>query len=265
MAWRVAVRYLHMTVAENMSFGLRMAHRPKAEIDAKVAKATQILQPEPLLQCKPAALSDGQRQRVAIGREIVRDPLVFLFDEPLSNLDAELWVQTRVEARVEIAKLYQALGNSIIYVTHDQTEAMTLADKIVVPQTGKIEQVGIPMDLYNDPDNAFVAGFIGSPRMSFLKVVVADCGLKLGDVVAPLPQLSTRRTTGETLQLGIRPDIDRVWFRVRRNCWHVSGMPRRPRHGDAESRLGCPYPLFRHRAVLRDRAVGTAAGQVSGG
>jgi lactose/L-arabinose transport system ATP-binding protein len=167
MVFQSYALYPHMTVAENMSFGLRMAHRPKVEIDAKVAKAAGILQLEALLDRKPAALSGGQRQRVAIGRAIVRDPQVFLFDEPLSNLDAELRVQTRVE----IAKLHQALGNTIIYVTHDQTEAMTLADKIVVLRAGRIEQVGSPMDLYNDPDNAFVAGFIGSPRMNFLPVL----------------------------------------------------------------------------------------------
>jgi lactose/L-arabinose transport system ATP-binding protein len=164
MVFQSYALYPHMTVAENMSFGLRMAHRPKAEIDAAVTKAAGILQLEALLDRKPAALSGGQRQRVAIGRAIVRDPQVFLFDEPLSNLDAELRVQTRVE----IAKLHQTLGNTIIYVTHDQTEAMTLADKIVVLRAGRVEQVGAPLDLYNDPDNAFVAGFIGSPRMNFL-------------------------------------------------------------------------------------------------
>ncbi len=200
MVFQSYALYPHMTVAENMSFGLRMAHRPKAEIDAKVAKAAQILQLEPLLQRKPAALSGGQRQRVAIGRAIVRDPEVFLFDEPLSNLDAELRVQTRVE----IAKLHQTLGNTIIYVTHDQTEAMTLADKIVVLRAGRIEQVGSPMQLYDDPDNAFVAGFIGSPRMNFLKAEVTAQGLRIGAILAPLP--SVNLPTGQTLQLGIRPE-----------------------------------------------------------
>jgi lactose/L-arabinose transport system ATP-binding protein len=191
-----------MTVAQNMSFGLRMAHRPKAEIDAKVAKAARILQLQPLLDRKPAALSGGQRQRVAIGRAIVRDPDVFLFDEPLSNLDAELRVQTRVE----IAKLHQTLGNTIIYVTHDQTEAMTLADKIVVLRAGRIEQVGTPMHLYDDPDNAFVAGFIGSPRMNFLAANVTATGLQLGQVTAPLPALATTLAVGQQMQLGIRPE-----------------------------------------------------------
>ncbi len=202
MVFQSYALYPHMTVADNMSFGLRMAHRPRAEIDAKVAKAAQILQLEPLLQRKPAALSGGQRQRVAIGRAIVRDPDVFLFDEPLSNLDAELRVQTRVE----IAKLHQTLGNTIIYVTHDQTEAMTLADKIVVLRAGKIEQVGSPMQLYDDPDNAFVAGFIGSPRMNFLAANVTEDGLRLGGATVALPALTSRLTPGQTLQLGIRPE-----------------------------------------------------------
>ncbi len=202
MVFQSYALYPHMTVAENMSFGLRMAHRPKAEVDEKVAKAAKILQLEPLLARKPAALSGGQRQRVAIGRAIVRDPEVFLFDEPLSNLDAELRVQTRVE----IAKLHQTLGNTIIYVTHDQTEAMTLADKIVVLRAGRIEQVGAPMDLYDDPDNAFVAGFIGSPRMNFLNAMVTANGLDLGGILAPLPPLVTPLTLGQSVQLGIRPE-----------------------------------------------------------
>ncbi len=202
MVFQSYALYPHMTVADNMSFGLRMAHRPKAEIDAKIAKAAAILQLEPLLARKPAALSGGQRQRVAIGRAIVRDPDVFLFDEPLSNLDAELRVQTRVE----IAKLHQALGNTIIYVTHDQTEAMTLAQKIVVLRAGRIEQVGPPMALYDDPDNAFVAGFIGSPRMNFLNAVVENGALRLGNISAPLPPLVQALTPGEGVQLGIRPE-----------------------------------------------------------
>ncbi|MDZ4393832.1 ABC transporter ATP-binding protein [Cypionkella sp.] len=202
MVFQSYALYPHMTVAENMTFGLRMAHRPKAEIAEKLAKAAAILQLEPLLQRKPAALSGGQRQRVAIGRAIVRDPQVFLFDEPLSNLDAELRVQTRVE----IAKLHQALGNTIIYVTHDQTEAMTLADQIVVLRAGRVEQVGPPMQLYDDPDNAFVAGFIGSPRMNFLSATVTAQGLDLGGITVPLPALQTPLAIGAAVQLGIRPE-----------------------------------------------------------
>ena len=157
--------YPHMTVEQNIGFSLRMAGLGKEDIARQVAVAAQTLQIEPLLKRKPAQLSGGQRQRVAIGRAIVREPEVFLFDEPLSNLDAEL----RVSMRVEIAKLHNTLGSTMIYVTHDQTEAMTLADKIVVMRDGKVEQAGTPEELYDNPDNLFVAGFIGSPRMNFLR------------------------------------------------------------------------------------------------
>ena len=156
--------YPHMSVAENMGFSLKMAKRPKSEIAARVAEVAQTLQIDNLLDRRPADLSGGQRQRVAIGRALVRDPDVFLFDEPLSNLDAALRGQTRVE----IAKLHANLDTTMIYVTHDQVEAMTLADRIVVFDRGEIMQVGRPMDLYNRPANLFVAGFIGSPGMNFL-------------------------------------------------------------------------------------------------
>ena len=165
MVFQTYALYPHMTVAENMGFGLKMTGHPKAETDRKVAEASKILRLDQYLARKPKALSGGQRQRVAIGRAIVRGPEVFLFDEPLSNLDAEL----RVEMRVEIARLHKEIGATMIYVTHDQVEAMTLADKIVVLRAGRIEQVGSPLDLYRDPDNRFVAGFIGSPAMNFLK------------------------------------------------------------------------------------------------
>jgi len=163
MVFQTYALYPHMTVEENMGFGLRMTGHPKAEIKAKVAEASKVLKLDDYLARKPKALSGGQRQRVAIGRAIVRGPEVFLFDEPLSNLDAEL----RVEMRVEIARLHQEFGATMIYVTHDQVEAMTLADKIVVLRDGMIEQAGRPLDLYNDPDNRFDAGFIGSPAMKF--------------------------------------------------------------------------------------------------
>jgi lactose/L-arabinose transport system ATP-binding protein len=165
MVFQTYALYPHMTVAENMGFGLKMTGHPKAEIDAKVGEASRVLKLDEYLSRKPKALSGGQRQRVAIGRAIVRGPDVFLFDEPLSNLDAEL----RVEMRVEIARLHNEIGATMIYVTHDQVEAMTLADKIVVLRAGRIEQVGKPLDLYNDPDNRFVAGFIGSPAMNFFE------------------------------------------------------------------------------------------------
>lgn len=164
MVFQTYALYPHMTVEENMGFGLKMNGVDKATIKAKVAEASRILQLDEYLARKPKALSGGQRQRVAIGRAIVRGPEVFLFDEPLSNLDAEL----RVDMRVEIARLHKEIGATMVYVTHDQVEAMTLADKIVVLRAGRIEQVGSPMQLYQDPDNRFVAGFIGSPSMNFL-------------------------------------------------------------------------------------------------
>ncbi|MCF1472355.1 MULTISPECIES: sn-glycerol-3-phosphate ABC transporter ATP-binding protein UgpC [Rhizobium/Agrobacterium group] len=156
--------YPHMTVRNNIGFPLRMAGMKSADIGRRVEQAANRLHITPLLERKPAALSGGQRQRVAIGRAIVRDPNVFLFDEPLSNLDAEL----RVKMRLEIAELHRSLASTMIYVTHDQVEAMTLADRIVVLRAGNVEQIGTPISLYDDPDNMFVAGFIGSPRMNFL-------------------------------------------------------------------------------------------------
>ncbi|WP_152048357.1 ABC transporter ATP-binding protein [Aureimonas psammosilenae] len=170
MVFQSYALYPHMSVYKNLAFGLETAGYKKPEIAARVQKAADVLQIGPLLQRKPKALSGGQRQRVAIGRAIVREPKIFLFDEPLSNLDAEL----RVQMRVEIADLHQTLGNTMIYVTHDQVEAMTMADKIVVLKEGRIMQVGRPLDLYNRPANRFVAGFIGSPKMNFLRARVAE-------------------------------------------------------------------------------------------
>ena len=202
MVFQSYALYPHMTVADNMSFGLRMAHRPKAEIKDKVGRAAKILQLEEYLERKPAQLSGGQRQRVAIGRAIVRDPKVFLFDEPLSNLDAEL----RVQMRVELAKLHRVLGNTMIYVTHDQTEALTMADRIVVLRSGRIEQISTPDSLYQDPDNAFVAGFIGSPRMNFLKATAQAGGrLAVGGREVDSP-VRTTLEPGRKLQLGLRPE-----------------------------------------------------------
>ncbi|MGN6466926.1 MAG: ABC transporter ATP-binding protein, partial [Rhizobiaceae bacterium] len=168
MVFQTYALYPHMTVAANMGFPLEMAGDSQADIDKKVAEAARILHLEPYLKRKPRELSGGQRQRVAIGRAIVRKPDVFLFDEPLSNLDAEL----RVQMRLEIARLHQELGSTMIYVTHDQVEAMTLANRIVVLNMGRIEQVGAPLELYENPDNRFVAGFIGSPRMNFVEAEV---------------------------------------------------------------------------------------------
>jgi len=163
MVFQTYALYPHMTVYKNMSFGLKQAKMPKDQIDVRVREAAEILDITALLDRTPRALSGGQRQRVAIGRAIVREPEVFLFDEPLSNLDAALRVQTRLE----IARLHERLGSTMIYVTHDQVEAMTLADKIVVLRDGQIEQVGSPLELYETPNNTFVAQFIGSPKMNF--------------------------------------------------------------------------------------------------
>ena len=202
MVFQTYALYPHMTVQENMGFGLRMNGYPKAEIAQKVAEASRILKLDDYLKRKPAALSGGQRQRVSIGRAIVRGPEVFLFDEPLSNLDAEL----RVEMRVEIARLHKEIGATMIYVTHDQVEAMTLADKIVVLRGGVIEQVGAPMDLYRDPDNKFVAGFIGSPAMNFLSAVVRDGLVDVPGLETSVDLPVTLRDEGTAVEIGLRPE-----------------------------------------------------------
>ncbi|AJY47745.1 ABC transporter ATP-binding protein [Martelella endophytica] len=175
MVFQSYALYPHLTVAENIGFGLSLAHTPKAEIKRRVEAVAKVLQLEALLERKPKALSGGQRQRVAIGRAIIRDPHVFLFDEPLSNLDAAL----RAQMRIELTDLHAKLGNTMIYVTHDQVEAMTMADRIVVLNGGRVEQVGTPMELYDSPATPFVAGFIGSPRMNLFEGEVAErmgCG-----------------------------------------------------------------------------------------
>ncbi len=202
MVFQTYALYPHMTVEQNMGFGLKMNGVEKDVIKKKVGDASQILKLDDYLDRKPKALSGGQRQRVAIGRAIVRGPEVFLFDEPLSNLDAEL----RVEMRVELSRLHKELGATMIYVTHDQVEAMTLADKIVVLRAGIVEQVGSPMKLYKDPDNKFVAGFIGSPGMNFLNAKTANKSVKisaLGDrEVATSASISG---AGSEITIGIRP------------------------------------------------------------
>ena len=209
MVFQTYALYPHMTVRENMGFGLKMTGTSKAEIETRTLKAAKILELEALLDRKPKQLSGGQRQRVAIGRAIVREPKVFLFDEPLSNLDAEL----RVAMRVEIAKLHNDLGNTMIYVTHDQVEAMTLADKIVVLRKGHIEQVGAPLELYDNPNNLFVAGFIGSPSMNFLQaeVVASDANQVTVRLLGQPEQaftmaLSSQPPLGKQYKLGIRPE-----------------------------------------------------------
>ena len=204
MVFQSYALYPHMTVEDNMGFSLKMAGQKKSEIKRRVSGAAEILQLTHLLSRKPNQLSGGQRQRVAIGRAIVRNPKVFLFDEPLSNLDAEL----RVSMRVEIAKLHMELGNTMIYVTHDQTEAMTLADKIVVLRAGRIEQLGAPLHLYDDPDNLFVAGFIGSPKMNFMSAEASGPSVaRLPDgTELAIPGLSTELSTGQKITVGIRPE-----------------------------------------------------------
>ena len=197
MVFQSYALYPHMNVYQNLAFGLETAKAPKAEIQQRVQRAADILQIVPLLQRKPKQLSGGQRQRVAIGRAIVREPKIFLFDEPLSNLDAEL----RVQMRVEIAKLHNDLGNTMIYVTHDQVEAMTMADKIVVLRLGVIEQAGAPLELYNNPKNLFVTGFIGSPKMNFLTATADGSGISVAGNALALP-----RSAAGTATLGARPE-----------------------------------------------------------
>ena len=212
MVFQSYALYPQMTVERNLSFGLRVSGMPKPEIKKRVDRAAEILQLQPLLQRKPTALSGGQRQRVAIGRALVRDVDVFLFDEPLSNLDAKL----RAELRVEIKRLHQRLGNTMIYVTHDQIEALTLADRIAVMKSGVIQQLDAPLTIYNKPKNRYVAGFIGSPSMNFLKGVITAGGanpvlqvgsrqIGLNDYVALRPLLA-----GTEVEFGVRPEHIRV-------------------------------------------------------
>ena len=208
MVFQSYALYPHMTVEDNMGFSMRLAKVPKEQRRQKVLEAARILQLEPLLDRKPKALSGGQRQRVAIGRAIVRNPSIFLFDEPLSNLDAAL----RVQMRIELARLHEALDATMIYVTHDQIEAMTMADKIVVLHDGEVEQVGSPMELYHHPRNRFVAGFIGSPKMNFLEVGLerADAegvAIRLpGGGTCSVPADGSALAADSSLELGIRPE-----------------------------------------------------------
>jgi multiple sugar transport system ATP-binding protein len=207
MVFQSYALYPHMTVFENIAFPLRVEKLPQAEVDKRVGAAAKVLQLESRLQHRPGMLSGGQRQRVAIGRAIVRQPKIFLFDEPLSNLDAAL----RSEMRIELMELHKRLGSTMIYVTHDQVEAMTMADKIVVLDAGEIAQVGSPLQLYHKPDNLFVAGFIGSPKMNFIngtvtsadgETAVIDLGA-LGTINLPR---SSKAIAGQSVTLGIRPE-----------------------------------------------------------
>ncbi len=208
MVFQSYALYPHMTVFDNMAFGLKLEKRSKDEINERVHEAARILQIEDYLQRKPKQLSGGQRQRVAIGRAITRKPKVFLFDEPLSNLDAAL----RVQMRVELAKLHDQLNATMIYVTHDQTEAMTLADDIIVLDEGIISQQGTPLQLYKNPDNMFVAGFIGSPKMNFISTTITSKTANETEVnifessKITISKNSANASEGDKVQLGIRPE-----------------------------------------------------------
>ncbi|QAY73304.1 sn-glycerol-3-phosphate ABC transporter ATP-binding protein UgpC [Agromyces protaetiae] len=194
--------YPHMTVAENMGFALKIAGVGKEERAARVLEAAKLLDLEPYLNRKPKALSGGQRQRVAMGRAIVRQPQVFLMDEPLSNLDAKLRVQTRTQ----IASLQRRLGVTTVYVTHDQTEALTMGDRIAVLKDGLLQQVGSPRDLYEKPQNVFVAGFIGSPAMNLFTTDIADGGVKFGSSVIPVERDTLAAASGTQVTVGVRPE-----------------------------------------------------------
>ncbi|USD67003.1 sn-glycerol-3-phosphate ABC transporter ATP-binding protein UgpC [Vibrio sp. SCSIO 43136] len=237
MVFQSYALYPHMTVEENMGFGLKMNGHPKESIQKQVHMAAKTLQLDHLLNRKPKELSGGQRQRVAIGRAIVRNPKVFLFDEPLSNLDAEL----RVEMRLQIAKLHQELKNTMIYVTHDQVEAMTLADKIVVLRDGDVEQVGSPLELYHRPANEFVAGFIGSPKMNFIPTTVTaihDTAIELKTMdnqVVLVPKTKQLPAVGDALKLGIRPEHIEV---------HDEGDIKLEFHTEVVERLGNSTYMF---------------------
>jgi len=204
MVFQSYALYPAMTVEKNMAFPLRMAGLPKADQKAQVAKVAELLQIGHLLNRKPGALSGGQRQRVAMGRALVRDPKLFLFDEPLSNLDAKL----RVEMRTEIKRLHQRLGTTIVYVTHDQVEAMTMATRIAVMEGGVVQQFGTPEEIYDHPANRFVATFMGSPAMNLVNATVTGGALRIGDTTLPLPAGAAPLAEGAAVQLGLRPE----WF-----------------------------------------------------
>ncbi|WP_337270508.1 ABC transporter ATP-binding protein [Oryzifoliimicrobium ureilyticus] len=235
MVFQSYALYPHMTVYKNLAFGLETSGMKKKDIEPRVERAAEVLQIKQLLARKPKQLSGGQRQRVAIGRAIVREPNIFLFDEPLSNLDAEL----RVQMRVEIAKLHQRLGNTMIYVTHDQVEAMTMADKIVVLNGGHIEQVGAPLDLYNKPKNKFVAGFIGSPKMNFVEGIVGGSSyapsVEVNGQVIALPRAVGKIAPGDKVTFGARPEHLTV---------HAKGLALGPAKVDLVEHLGGQTILY---------------------
>lgn len=229
MVFQSYALYPSMTVGKNMAFPLRMAGVSKAEQDRKVAQVAELLQIDHLLDRKPAALSGGQRQRVAMGRALVRDPQLFLFDEPLSNLDAKL----RVDMRSEIKRLHKRLGTTIVYVTHDQVEAMTMATRIAVMEGGKVQQFGTPEQIYDSPANTFVATFMGSPAMNLLNATVGSDGktLRIGDTITvPAPAKADIPPPGTLVQLGLRPE----WFSI--------GAPDNPDFVDMDARIDIIEP-----------------------
>jgi multiple sugar transport system ATP-binding protein len=247
MVFQSYALYPTKTVRQNMSFGLEVARLPRSEIDRRVNEVAQILRLSDYMDRKPRALSGGQRQRVAIGRAIVREPVAFLFDEPLSNLDAAL----RVEMRIEIAKLHQRLGATMIYVTHDQVEAMTLADKIVVLDRGAIQQVGTPMELYEHPANLFVAQFIGSPKMNVFAATPAAGGLAIAGGAAILPFANV---PAGIVQVGARPEEISL---------RPAGQGQLPGKIEVVERLGSDtyaYIAADEVGALTVRIVGNAAG-----
>ncbi len=247
MVFQSYALYPHMSVAQNMGFGLRMNGVDKQVVKEKVMEAAKTLQLDQLLDRKPKNMSGGQRQRVAIGRAIVRDPDVFLFDEPLSNLDAEL----RVEMRLQIARLHKQLGATMIYVTHDQVEAMTMADKIVVLRDGIVEQVGTPLELYHHPSNLFVAGFIGSPRMNLLQGKLLEgavdfASVELGDgVIVRAPVNASSGAAGSSVTLGVRPE----------DLGQVDGDVSLPMQVDVAERLGGSTYLYGRCSGLENFVV----------
>jgi multiple sugar transport system ATP-binding protein len=251
MVFQSYALYPHMTVRENMAFALKIAKAPKEEVDRKVAQAAEILDLNEHLERKPANLSGGQRQRVAMGRAIVRNPKAFLMDEPLSNLDAKL----RVQMRAEVGRIQKRLNTTTVYVTHDQTEAMTLGDRVAVMLSGVLQQVGSPMELYNNPTNLFVAGFIGSPGMNFMPATMEDGVAHLPMVDVPLPQKVLERmgreANGRKLVAGVRPEDFEDATKVDRES-RARGTTFRARLDLVEA-MGAEY--YAHFGVNTDRQL----------